>query len=335
MSLILLALNFNKFLHLGLQEVQNLTNYFLHLYTRTREVCSIPYKLISMKIPESELILNPDGSVYHLNIRPEHLAETIITVGDPDRVAAVSSYFDEIEFQTGKREFHTHTGRIGKKRLTVISTGIGTDNIDIVFNELDALVNIDLETREVKSEHTSLDFIRIGTSGCLQADIPIDSFLVSSHGLGTDGLGLFYHQNLDEENKAILEQINNEFKFPIELYFSVGSSSLIDKICPDFQKGITTTCTGFYGPQGRELRLKSKIAELLPSLSGFRYKDHIISNFEMETAGIYLMANLLGHQAISCNALLANRITNEFSSTPKETTNRLIETILERLSNDS
>ena len=286
-----------------------------------------------MKIPESELILNKDGSVYHLNIRPEHIAQTIITVGDPDRVATVSSYFDEIEFQIGKREFHTHTGRIGKKRLTVVSTGIGTDNIDIVFNELDALVNIDLETREVKSEHTSLDFIRIGTSGCLQKDIPIDSFLVSSHGLGVDGLGLFYEQDLDAESEEIFQQIKAAFKFPLEPYFSTGSSALIEQICPDFKKGITTTCTGFYGPQGRELRLKSKVASLLPRLADFKYKNHIISNFEMETAGIYLMANLLGHRAISCNALLANRITNEFSSTPKKTTKRLIETILERLSN--
>lgn len=284
-----------------------------------------------MKIPESELILNKDGSIYHLNIKPEHLASTIITVGDPERVATVSSYFDEVEFQTGKREFHTHTGRIGKKRLSVISTGIGTDNIDIVFNELDALVNIDLETREVKKEHTSLDFIRIGTSGCLQKDIPIDSFLVSSHGLGTDGLGLFYHQDLDGDSQEIFQQIKTEFEFPLEPYFSTGSTDLIEKICPDFQQGITTTCTGFYGPQGRELRLKSKIARLLPNLAHFKYKHHMISNFEMETAGIYLMANLLGHRAISCNALLANRATNEFSNNPKKTTQRLIETVLERL----
>lgn len=284
-----------------------------------------------MRIPESELILNNDGSIYHLNIRPEHLAETVITVGDPDRVAAVSKYFDEVEFKTGKREFHTHTGRIGNKRLTVISTGIGTDNIDIVFNELDALVNIDLETREVKAEHTTLDFIRIGTSGCLQADIPIDSFLVSSHGLGTDGLGLFYGQELDSDSQKIFEHINADFQFPLSPYFSVGSQALIDKVCPNFLRGITTTCTGFYGPQGRELRLKSKVAQLLPQLSGFRHGDIRITNFEMETAGIYLMANLLGHRAISCNALLANRITNEFSSTPKKTTERLIQTVLERL----
>jgi uridine phosphorylase len=287
-----------------------------------------------MRIPESELILNDDGSIYHLNIRPEHLAETVITVGDPDRVAAVSKYFDEVEFKTGKREFHTHTGRIGNKRLTVISTGIGTDNIDIVFNELDALVNIDLKTREVKAEHTTLDFIRIGTSGCLQADIPIDSFLVSSHGLGVDGLGLFYEQELEPESQKIFEHITSEFQFPLTPYFSVGSQALIDKVCPDFLQGITTTCTGFYGPQGRELRLKSKVAQLLPQLSSFRYVDIKITNFEMETAGIYLMANLLGHRSISCNAILANRITNEFSSTPKKTTERLIQTVLERWSNE-
>lgn len=288
-----------------------------------------------MRIAESELILNPDGSIYHLNIKPEHLAQTVITVGDPDRVSTVSKYFDEIEFKIGKREFHTHTGRLGNKRITVISTGIGTDNIDIVFNELDALANIDLETREVKKEHTALDFIRIGTSGCLQKDIPIDSFLVSSYGLGTDGLGLFYEQYLDDDTQALLADINSNYQFPLKPYLAKGSQNLINKICPDFLTGITTTCTGFYGPQGRELRLKSKIAKLLPQLSKFNRNNLRITNFEMETAGIYLMSSLLGHNAISCNALLANRITNEFSSTPTETTEKLIRIILERLSSSS
>ncbi len=284
-----------------------------------------------MGIPASELILNPDGSIYHLNIRPEHLATTIITVGDPERVAEVSKHFDEVEFQFGKREFHTHTGKIGNKRLSVISTGIGTDNIDIVFNELDALVNIDLETREVKENHTTLDFIRIGTSGCLQADIPIDSFLVSSYGLGTDGLGLFYEYEMSPETAAIHQSITQQFDFPLQPYLVEGSNELIQQICPDFLTGITTTCTGFYGPQGREVRLKSKVAQLLPSMGSFRYKDIRMTNFEMETAGIYLMAKLLGHRAISCNALLANRINHEFSSQPKETTEKLIQTVLERL----
>ncbi len=284
-----------------------------------------------MRIPESELIINPDGSVYHLNIRPEHIADTIITVGDPDRVAAVSKYFDEIEFKTGKREFHTHTGRIGNKRLTVISTGIGTDNIDIVFNELDALANIDFETRLVKEKHRQLTFIRIGTSGCLQKGIAVDSFLVSSMGLGTDGLAHFYPYQMSEYTQRIYTKLISDFDFPLKPYLVEADYDLMNEIGHDFYKGMTVTCTGFYGPQGRSLRLKSKITDLLPQLSNFSYNHIDITNFEMETAGIYLMANLLGHRAISCNALLANRITGEFSKNTQQTTEKLIKTILERI----
>ncbi len=284
------------------------------------------------RIPESELILNPDGSVYHLNLRPEHIAETIITVGDPDRVKAVAKYLDEEEFSFGKREFHTVTGRLGNKRLSIVSTGIGTDNIDIVFNELDALVNIDLESREVKEQKTVLNFIRIGTSGCLRPDIPVDAFLYSSYGLGADGLGAFYYLETDSETKAIQKDLESRFDFPLPPYLVKGSDFLAEKIGGGMHSGITVTCTGFYGPQGRELRLKSKIAESLPKLGEFKFGEIGITNFEMETAGIYLMANLLGHRALSCNALLANRINGEFSKTPKETTERLIQTVLEKIS---
>lgn len=284
------------------------------------------------RIADSELILNPDGSVYHLNIRPEHLARTIITVGDPDRVGKVSQHFDEVEFSIRKREFCTHTGRLGNKRLTVISTGIGTDNIDIVFNELDALVNIDLENRCIKEQHTSLDFIRIGTSGCLQADVPLDASLVSSHGLGTDGLGLFYDYESKDSDTALLQSIQAHCPFPLPPYLSAGSASLAEAICPDFLRGITATCTGFYGPQGRELRLRSRIGGLLPRLATFKGTDGTrITNFEMETAGIYLMANLLGHRAISCNALIANRARGEFSKDPSAAVDNLITNVLERI----
>lgn len=286
-------------------------------------------------IPSSELIINPDGTIYHLNIRPDQIADTIITVGDPDRVEHVSKHFDRVDTIVAKREFVTHTGELNGQRISVISTGIGTDNIDIVFNELDALVNIDFETRLPKGEKKSLKIIRIGTSGCLQKEVPVDSFLISSFGLGMDGLLNYYHYENDAEEKELLEAVltqpNLAGRFPIAPYLIRGSASLAEKIGFDFLKGITLTCTGFYGPQGRELMLKSKVNELIPRFADFQHGAHRITNFEMETAGIYGMSKLLGHEALSCNALLANRITGEFSQQPKEIVKKLIETVLERL----
>lgn len=279
-------------------------------------------------IAASELILNPDGSVYHLNLQPEQIADTIITVGDPDRVAAVSKHFDDIEHRVAKREFHTHTGRIGQKRITVISTGIGTDNVDIVLNELDALVNVDLNTRTLRKEHRVLDIIRIGTSGCLQGDIPLDSLLVSSHGLGLDGLGLYY----DAPNSLLLDTIKERFSFPLPPYLVQGNEDLTQAIAKDFLRGITVTCAGFYAPQGRQIRAKSKMGDLLPALSDFSEKGLKITNFEMETAGIYLLAHLLGHRAISCNALIANRVKGTFSREPKAIVEKLITSVLESCS---
>ncbi len=284
-------------------------------------------------IAESELILNPDGSVYHLHLLPEEIAETIITVGDPDRVSEVSKHFDSIEVKRNKREFVTHTGYIGKKRVSVISTGIGTDNIDIVFTELDALVNIDLKTREIKEKHTTLDFIRIGTSGALQADIDIDSFLISSHGLGLGGLMLYYDFEENESEKILRESIDNQLinPIPVPTYLYENSTDLADKIGPDMLRGVTATCPGFYAPQGRQLRGKVRNQKMLDELRAWSHNGTRITNFEMETAGIYGMARMLGHRAISCNAILANRAKGEFSAAPKKVAGKLIETVLEKL----
>ncbi|WP_299335104.1 nucleoside phosphorylase [uncultured Psychroserpens sp.] len=289
-----------------------------------------------MPIKASELILNPDGSVYHLNLKPEDISDTIIFVGDQDRVEKITKHFDSIEFSTQKREFKTQTGYYKDKRITVISTGIGPDNIDIVLNELDALVNIDLETRKPKSDLVSLNIIRIGTSGSLQKDIPVDSFVISTHGLDINGMLHFYqidgisnpdienafiaHTNWDK-NKARPIVINNSQY--LENYFDS------DKVF----KGITGTAGGFYGPQGRVLRLPLQDATLNSKLDSFSYKDYRISNFEMETSVIYGLSKLLGHEALSLNAIIANRPNGSFSKDPKQTVENLILYALERIVN--
>ena len=289
-----------------------------------------------MSIKDSELILNSDGSVYHLNLKPENISDTIIFVGDQDRVEKITMHFDSIEFSTQKREFKTQTGYYKDRRITVISTGIGPDNIDIVLNELDALVNIDLNTRKPKTELTSLNIIRIGTSGSLQSDIPVDAFLMSTHGLDVNGMLHFYqihgisnpeiedafiaHTNWDT-NKARPIFINNS-KY-LERYFE---SDVIFK-------GMTGTAGGFYGPQGRVLRLPLYDANLNSKLDSFSYKDFRITNFEMETSVIYGLSKLLGHEALSLNAIIANRATGNFSKEPKKTVERLILYALERIVN--
>lgn len=285
------------------------------------------------RIAESELILNPDGSVYHLHLRPEDIAETIITVGDPDRVLEVSKHFDSIEVKKQKREFATHTGYIDNKRISVISTGIGTDNIDIVLTELDALVNIDLENRTIKEKHTSLDLIRIGTSGALQSDIEVDSFLISSFGLGLGGLMLYYDFPDSAEERRLRESVDSQMimSFPVPSYLFAGSSDLADKIGADMERGVTVTCPGFYAPQGRQLRGKVKNKTMLDELRDWSFNRHRITNFEMETAGIYGMARMLGHRAISCNAILANRAKGTFSSNPSAVTEELIQRVLEKI----
>lgn len=286
----------------------------------------------------SELILNPDGSVYHLHLRPQDIGQTIITVGDPERVETVSKYFDDIDTRIQKREFVTHTGTLNGRRVSVISTGIGTDNIDIVLNELDALVNIDLVTKKPKKRLTSLDIIRIGTSGSLQTDVPVDSFLVSAYGFGLDGLLLFYQGSriASAKEKLLLTSFKDfskrkKLNRPINPYLYAGNDRLIEKIGIDMLRGITITCPGFYAPQCREIRLQSQMGDWLEDLSDFSFGSLKFTNFEMETAGIYGLTRLLGHRAISCNAILANRQTGLFSKTPHATVDRLIQTVLERI----
>ncbi|KZS42054.1 phosphorylase [Aquimarina aggregata] len=287
-----------------------------------------------MAIAESELILNDDGSIYHLHLKPENLAHTIITVGDPDRVDQVTQYFDQVDFKIHKREFHTQTGIYRGKRITVISTGIGTDNIDIVFNELDALVNIDFDTREIKKEHTSLNIIRIGTSGTILPEIPLDSFIVSETAIGFDSLMHFYdsaHIQKPEISKALQTHLNWDKNKSVP-YAIKCSTTLLNQMNSDsVQKGITVTNVGFYGPQGRVLRLALQDNLLNQKLRSFAFDTQKITNLEMETAGIYGMAKMLGHKAISMNAILANRATGEFSTSPKNTIDKLITYTLEKI----
>jgi uridine phosphorylase len=278
-------------------------------------------------IPESELFINSRGAVYHLDLRPEELATTVLTVGDPDRVEKVSKHFDTIEHRCRHREFVSHTGRIGKKRLTVVSTGIGTDNIDIVLNELDALVNIDFATRTVKKTITPLTIIRIGTSGSLQADIPADSFVASTHALGIDNLLNFYRHEANEEEKELLHSFSTQTQLHHRLaqpYISSASASLLRHFTGGFHQGITVTCPGFYGPQGRVLRLGLTQPELIDRLTAFSYGPYRITNFEMETAGIYGLGKLLGHSCLSLSAIVANRISRVFSHDGDALIERLI-----------
>lgn len=287
-----------------------------------------------MSIKASELILNPDGSVYHLNLRPEHLATTIITVGDPDRVESITQHFDSIEFHTKKREFHTQTGTYKGKRITVISTGIGTDNIDIVFNELDALVNIDLEKREIKNHLTSLEIIRVGTSGSIQEEIPINSFLLSDYAAGFDSLLHFYKSESVQFPKIseALVKHTNWSTLKSRPYVVRCNEALFNKFSSDKTvKGFTATNVGFYGPQGRVLRLPLQDNALNDKLASFDYNNMPITNLEMETAGIYGLSALLGHKALSMNAIIANRATGEFSQDPTKLVNDLIAYTLDKL----
>lgn len=268
------------------------------------------------RIAESELIINDRGAVYHLNCRPEEIATTIITVGGPDRVATVSKHFDTIEYKNNHREFITHTGFIGKKRISCVSTGIGPDNIDIVLNELDALVNIDLASRHIKEELTCLNLIRLGTSGSLQKDIPVDSFVASTHGLGLDNLMHFYRIQNNEEENQLIHAFNTHTQLSsgkVSPYISMASGALIKHFTKDYHQGITVTCPGFYGPQGRVLRLGLGYPQLIDNLTDFKFGNYRITNFEMETSAIYGLGKTLGHHCLSLSAIVANRISKEFS----------------------
>ena len=286
-------------------------------------------------IAASELILNSRGAIYHLDVKPGELAQNVITVGDPGRVKEVSKYFDKIEVECQHREFITHTGWLGKMRISVVSTGIGTDNIDIVFNELDALVNIDFSTRTINKELKHLNIIRIGTSGSLQANIPVDSFVASTHGLGIDNLMNFYLHENNEEEKQLLQsfvtqtQLHNRFSYP---YIAGAAMSLIKYFVDGFHQGITVTCPGFYGPQGRVLRLGLTNPHLIDRLTDFEFGHHRITNFEMETAAIYGMGKALQHNCLSLNVIVANRVHKTFSSDGNAAVEKLIEKTLKTIS---
>lgn len=287
-----------------------------------------------MAIQASELILNPDGSVYHLNLLPQDIASDIIFVGDQDRVTKITKYFDSIEVTKQKREFKTQTGTYKGKRISVMSTGIGPDNIDIVVNELDALVNIDLKTRTVKDKLSSLNIVRLGTSGALQPDIPVDSIVMSTHGLGLDNMLRSYE--LDPVSQTDIEDAfishTNWDSRKGRPYVISGSIELQNRLySSSIFKGITATAGGFYGPQGRVLRLAIQDAELNSKMDNFTFKEHRISNFEMETAAIYGLSKLLGHNALSMNAIIANRALGTFSEDPYIAVENLILYALDKI----
>lgn len=286
------------------------------------------------KFKESELILNPDGSLYHISLHPEQLASKVILVGDPQRVPLISALFDTIDHKGENREIVTHTGTFNNTRISVLSTGMGPDNIDIVMNELDAVVNIDLNTRQAKNEHTPLEIIRLGTSGSLQPDVEVDSHCLATHGLGMDGLLHFYKNtevNDQELANAFIEQTDwpEEFARP---YIVKGSNELASKIGEAMNHGITITAPGFYGPQGRSLRLNAAYPDLNDRISAFRHGSHRINNFEMETSALYAMGSMLGHKTLTVCTILANRTTQTYSRDPKKSIKRLIEVVLERFS---
>ena len=287
-----------------------------------------------MKLKDSELILNDDGSIYHLNLKPENISNDLIFVGDPDRVDKVTQHFDTIEFSTHKREFKTTTGTYKNKRISVISTGIGADNIDIILNELDALVNINLQTRTIKKNHTSLNIIRIGTSGSLQKDIPLDSFLLSTYALDINGMLRSYITETISHpiiENAFVEHTNWDEKKCFPLVIS-NSKSLEDRISSEIiYKGMTATAGGFYGPQGRVIRLPIKDSNLNNKIDSFNFNGKRVTNLEMETSAIYGLSKLLGHHACSMHAIIANRANGTFSKNPDKVIANLINYTLDKM----
>ncbi len=288
------------------------------------------------RINKSELVLNSDGSIYHLNLCPGDVAETIMLVGDPGRVKIIAGFFDTIELEKQNREINTVTGTYKGKRLSVMSTGMGTDNIEIVVNELDALFNVDLKTRYYKEEKTSLNLIRIGTSGALQPDIPvIESFVVSEYGLGLDGLAYFYEKGEDTIDTELTEGFINELNWDNNLpkpYGIKASDYLLEKVGFGWRKGITLTAPGFYAPQGRELRLKVKDNTIIERARLFKYNGAEVTNFEMETSALYVISAMLGHNALTVCDIIANRVNDEFNPNYKESMLALIGDVIERIS---
>jgi len=286
-------------------------------------------------LASSELVLTDDGAVYHLKLHPHQIAPNIIVVGDQGRVEAVSKHFDAIEHRVENREFVTHTGRIGNVPVSALSTGIGTDNIDIVVNELDALFNIDLENRRIKTEQTALNIIRLGTSGALQANIPVDSLVISSHGMGLDPVAAYYAAEFENEELELADTFAAYANWPKEMgrpYFVKAGEELFNRIqTPDMTSGITATACGFYGPQGRSLRLPLRMESLNEQLNGYRLGPLRITNFEMETSALYALSAMLGHQATTVCAIIANRFSKTFSKDYHPTVNQMIEKVLGRL----
>lgn len=286
-------------------------------------------------IPDSQLPLNADGSVYHLRLMPEQVADTIILVGDPNRVRKVSAFFDELEFEVANREIITHTGYYRGKRITVMSTGMGTDNIDIVLNELDALFNIDLNTRTPKAEHTRLKLIRLGTSGALQPDVPVgDSVVATEYALGLDGLLFFYEGCSEVTEQGMTEAFINHTGWNKQLphpYVVRASESLLKTVGEGYINGVTATAPGFYGPQGRSLRLRLPDKNMNPKMESFAYGGHRITNFEMESSALYGLSRLLGHEALTLCVIIANRVSEKFAPNYHPYMEKLIRNTLDRL----
>ncbi|MDN3687823.1 nucleoside phosphorylase [Cyclobacterium jeungdonense] len=281
-------------------------------------------------LAESDFILNKDGSIYHLNLKPGQVAETVIAVGDPERVQEISKHFDKVELRIRKREFVTHTGWFKGKRLSVISTGMGTDNVEIFITELDALFNVDFSTRLPKKKLTRLTIIRVGTSGGMQVSLPAGSLLASSFALGLDTLMAFYQLPQSREESSIAKVAKERLDLPFLPYCVQASENLLERFA-DLPQGITVTCPGFYGPQGRVVRISPRIPDMISKLSGLEVNPGFFSNFEMETAGYYAMGRLLGHDMLSLNAIVANRITNRFSDAPEKVVEKLISIVLKKI----
>jgi len=278
----------------------------------------------------TDLIINPDGSTYHLHIRPDQLPHKIIMVGDPERVPFVSKYFDKIDYKIHKREFVSHIGQFRNQSIGVISSGIGADNVEIVMNELDALVNIDFETRYAKDQKLSLELIRIGTSGSIQEDVSVDSFLVSKAAIGFDNLAQFY--GFESPNMLPHEALNSwcqQINYKLPVYGAKASEKLVKQFSSISQHGYTLTAPGFYAPQGRTVRMKSLLPDFLSDVSKTKFEGEVITNIEMETAAYYAFSASLGHEMISLNAILANRLTHEFSKNPEGQIKQLIELTLD------
>ena len=287
------------------------------------------------KIATSELILNADGSVYHLHLLPEQLADTVLVVGDPGRVEKVSKHFDSVELRVQNREIITHTGWVGKKRITVLSSGMGTDNMDIVLNELDALVNVDLKERTPKQQLKQLTIIRMGTSGGFQPDLPSDSLVASSHGIGMDGLLYFYERYPEIIDKGLTDAFIAHTNWPDLLptpYAVAADPDLLALIGKDINVAATCTASGFYAPQGRQIRMVPSLIGINEKLTSFRYGDLRIGNLEMETSALYGLGGLLGHKTLTVCAIVANRYLKTFTTNYPSTMERLILHVLGRIS---